>query len=182
MDVKHTFPATDHITADRLVFDVGGNKWRIVAREAARTSVDGLHLVEVFPAIALASMSEQFFGRLMAPRYNPGRRKTYLAADWVRVTGAAALMARTLGCDEVAGWCDTVGGLRQPKKADQDMLDAVICVLIAIRWRRCSRQESIMLGDLESGYMVLPASPQVRERLTVFAGMRSVAVDGMVKR
>ena len=31
-DVKNTFPATDHITADRLVFDVGGNKWRIVAR------------------------------------------------------------------------------------------------------------------------------------------------------
>jgi mRNA-degrading endonuclease HigB of HigAB toxin-antitoxin module len=25
-------PATDHVTADRLVFDVGGNKWRIVAR------------------------------------------------------------------------------------------------------------------------------------------------------
>jgi mRNA-degrading endonuclease HigB of HigAB toxin-antitoxin module/antitoxin component HigA of HigAB toxin-antitoxin module len=32
VDVKNTFPATDHITADRLVFDVGGNKWRIVAR------------------------------------------------------------------------------------------------------------------------------------------------------
>jgi mRNA interferase HigB len=32
LDVKNTFPATDHITADRLVFDVGGNKWRIVAR------------------------------------------------------------------------------------------------------------------------------------------------------
>ena len=32
LDVKNTFPATDHIVADRLVFDVGGNKWRIVAR------------------------------------------------------------------------------------------------------------------------------------------------------
>ena len=32
LDVKNTFPATDHIIADRLVFDVGGNKWRIVAR------------------------------------------------------------------------------------------------------------------------------------------------------
>lgn len=32
IDVKNTFPATDHITSDRLVFDVGGNKWRIVAR------------------------------------------------------------------------------------------------------------------------------------------------------
>jgi len=32
LDVKNTFPATDHITADRLVFDIGGNKWRIVAR------------------------------------------------------------------------------------------------------------------------------------------------------
>jgi mRNA-degrading endonuclease HigB of HigAB toxin-antitoxin module len=32
VDVKNTFPATDHMTADRLVFDIGGNKWRIVAR------------------------------------------------------------------------------------------------------------------------------------------------------
>jgi mRNA-degrading endonuclease HigB of HigAB toxin-antitoxin module len=32
VDVKNTFPATDHITADRLVFDVGGNTWRIAAR------------------------------------------------------------------------------------------------------------------------------------------------------
>jgi mRNA interferase HigB len=32
VDVKNTCPATDHITAARLVFHVGGNKWRIVAR------------------------------------------------------------------------------------------------------------------------------------------------------
>ena len=32
LDVKNTFPATDHIVGDRLVFDIGGNKWRIVAR------------------------------------------------------------------------------------------------------------------------------------------------------
>jgi len=32
VDVKNTFPATDYITTDRPVFDIGGNKWRIVAR------------------------------------------------------------------------------------------------------------------------------------------------------
>ena len=31
VDVKKTFPVTDHIVGDRLVFDVGGNKWRIIA-------------------------------------------------------------------------------------------------------------------------------------------------------
>jgi predicted RNase H-like nuclease len=145
--------------------------------EAARGAAGGLYLMEVFPAIALASIGTEFFGRLKAPRYNPGRVKTYLAADWVRVTEAAALEAQAFGCDQLAEWCNNASKLPQPRKADQDMLDAAICVLIAIRWRRRPRQESILLGDLVSGYMVTPASPQVRQRLTTVARARSVPLD-----
>jgi predicted RNase H-like nuclease len=145
--------------------------------EAARRAPGGLYLMEVFPAIALASISPEFFGRLKAPRYNPGRMKTYLAADWVRVAEAAATEAQALGCGQLADWCGEASRLPQPKKADQDMLDAAICVLIAVRWRRRPRQESILLGDMISGYMVTPASLQVRERLAAVARVRSVPVD-----
>jgi predicted RNase H-like nuclease len=145
--------------------------------EAARGAAGGLYLMEVFPAIALASFGTEFFGRLKAPRYNPGRVRTYLAADWVRVAEAAAMEAQAFGCDQLAEWCRDASRLPRPKKADQDRLDAAICVLIAIRWRRRPRQESIMLGDLKSGYMIMPASPQVREKLTAFASARSVPLD-----
>ena len=52
-----------------------------------------------------------------------------------------------------------------PRKKDQDMLDAAICELVALRWRLRPRGESMLIGNLETGYMVLPASAQVRERL-----------------
>jgi len=73
-----------------------------------------------------------------------------------------------------------VGNNAQPTKPDQDKLDAAICLLIALRWRLRPREESLMLGDLASGYMILPASPDVREHLTVAARKLSVPVDGLI--
>jgi predicted RNase H-like nuclease len=52
--------------------------------------------------------------------------------------------------------------------------------VIALHWRLRSRDESLLLGDLATGYMVLPASPEVHERLTVAAGTCAVAMDGAV--
>lgn len=51
------------------------------APEEARTATSGLYLMEVFPALALPALAPEFFGRLMAPRYNPGRRKTFSRTD-----------------------------------------------------------------------------------------------------
>jgi predicted RNase H-like nuclease len=146
--------------------------------EKARIASHGLYLMEVFPALALASLG--FFGRLSAPRYNPGRRKTFRMQDWVRVANAAAMQAAAFGCEDLAQWCRRNGEITQPRKADQDRMDSVLCVLIALRWRLRPRDESLLLGDLATGYMVLPASGEVRERLTVAAGKCSVAMDGAV--
>ena len=99
--------------------------------EEARTASHGLYLMEVFPALALASMG--VFGRLAAPRYNPDRRKTFRMPDWVRVADAAAREAGVLGCEELAEWCRRIGEITQPRKADQDRLDSALCVLIALR-------------------------------------------------
>jgi predicted RNase H-like nuclease len=148
--------------------------------EQARVAASGLYLMEVFPALALASLDTRFFGRLSAPRYNPDRRKTFLLADWVRVAEAAGRESHILGCDELAEWCRAVGGTAQPRKADQDKLDSALCVLIALHWRLRPRGASLLLGDLTTGYMVLPASREVREYLTIPARKHLVAMDGVV--
>jgi len=147
--------------------------------EEARVATGGLYLMEVFPALALASLGTRFFGRLCGPKYNPDRRKTFRVDDWVRVAEAAAQESQALGCEELARWCHDAGRVALLRKAHQDMMDSALCVLIALRWRLRRRGESLLLGDLTTGYMVLPASPAVRERLTVAARKFSVAMDGV---
>ncbi len=148
--------------------------------ERARTATQGLFLVEVFPALALASLDPGFFGRLAAPRYNPDRRKTFRAGDWARVAAVAARHFRALGCIEAAAWCDDTSLIERPRKADQDRLDSALCLLIALHWRLRPRVESLMLGDLASGYMVTPASADVRTRLAGKARDYAVPMDGLL--
>jgi predicted RNase H-like nuclease len=148
--------------------------------ERARIAANGLHVMEVFPALALASLDTQFFGPLRAPKYNPDRRKTFRMADWVRVAGAAARESDVLGCDGLAEWCRTAGKMAHPRKADQDRLDSAFCVLIELHWRLRPRESSVLLGDLTTGYMVLPASREVRKYLNTPAWKCSVQMDGKV--
>ncbi len=148
--------------------------------EQARGAANGIYLMEVFPALALASLDKGFFGRMNAPRYNPDRKKTFLMADWVRVAEAAARESDMVGCKELAEWCRTAGRITQPRKADQDKLDSALCVLIALHWRLRPRETSLLLGDLTTGYMVLPASREVREYLVNPARKHLVAMDGVV--
>lgn len=148
--------------------------------EKARAATNGLYLIEVFPALSLVSLDTAFFGRLCAPKYNPKRKKTFLIADWVRAAEAAARAAHMLGCKTMADWCRDAGTITRPRKADQDKLDAILCLLGALHWRRSPRESSMLLGDLSTGYMVLPASREVRDYLMKPARKYSVAIDGAV--
>jgi predicted RNase H-like nuclease len=78
----------------------------------------------------------------------------------------------------MANWTEKAAALEKPRKADQDKLDAVICSLVGYQWLVKPRADSIMIGDLEIGYMIAPASPDVRGRLQLAAGARGVAIDG----
>ena len=137
-------------------------------------------MVEVFPALALASLEQDFFGRLKAPHYNPGRSKTFKIEDWHRVIAAARKEAMRLhfDCKRLFEWLDHLADIEKPKKSNQDCLDAVLCLLIAIRWRLGAREESVLLGDLETGYMVAPVSVDVMNRLTGIAKSIGVRGDG----
>ena len=148
--------------------------------ERARKAIEGLFLIEVFPALALASLDTSFFGRLAGPRYNPARRKTFRSGDWGRVATAAGRGFSELGIGEAVGWCKAAAHIERPRKADQDMLDSALCLLIALRWRLKPREDSLMLGDLTTGYMVTPATADVRGRLSVKAREHAVPMDGFI--
>ena len=146
----------------------------------ARTAVEGVHLIEVFPALALPSLDGSFFGRGLAPRYNPGRRKTFRHADWVRVANVLATHFDDLGFEAAGAWCRDAGALPEPRKADQDRLDSMVCLLVALIWRLKPPSETMMLGSLMDGYMVLPVSAAVRERLSARARLKSLPFEDLL--
>ena len=74
-----------------------------------------------------------------------------------------------MGFAEASAWCVDQASLGKSRKADQDRLDAMLCLLIGLRWRLWPREEGVMLGCLDEGYMVNPATLEVRERLTIAA-------------
>jgi predicted RNase H-like nuclease len=146
--------------------------------EVARVAPVGLYVVEVYPALAIASLRPAFFGRLAGPRYNPARRRTFGLHHWIAVAQAAAGEADRFGANSMGAWCRSAAALAKPCKADQDRLDAALCALIAMRWRLGPRDASLLLGDLASGYMVLPINPVVRARLGEAARIVGVLMDG----
>ena len=141
---------------------------------SARTATTGLHVLEVFPALALPSLADEFFGREAGPRYNPGRQGTFRMEHWRRVLSVVAAEASRLGCHEAVEWLADATISDRPVKADQDKVDAVICMLVAVRWRLDVPNASAMIGDLRNGYTVTPISAAARSRLASAAFQRQV--------
>lgn len=100
------------------MFDDAAPVWRFKERlgavedpEASRGAVAGLFLMEVFPALALPSLNPAFCGRLLGPRYNPARRKTFTLAGW---HGVIAAIRRIAVEEEVVGlmeWADHLSAI-----------------------------------------------------------------------
>jgi predicted RNase H-like nuclease len=164
--------------------------WRFLKRlgaqedpERSRTAESGLFIVEVFPALALATFEARFHGRLKAPKYNPANRRKFRRDDWCAVIETVARYAHAVPIAGVQDWTEKIGretaGI-PPRKGDQDRLDAVLCALIGYHWRARPRQDSIMIGDLASGYMIAPADVSTRSRLAAAAAKRGVPIDGII--
>lgn len=166
------------------MFDDAAPVWRFKERleatedpEASRSASAGLFLMEVFPALALPSLGPAFCGRLLGPRYNPARRKTFKLAGWQAVIEVVRHLARTEAVDGLGEWADALAAVSIPKKADQDQLDAVLCALIGLHWQTAPREASIMIGDRMFGYMIAPASADVGARLKSAADKAGVSID-----
>lgn len=141
----------------------------------ARSRDSGRFLVEVFPALALAGLHAPFACR--APKYNPEKRNFRLV-DWEAVVDVTAATAKSLGLSDCEQWCSTVSTKAstkaKPDKSEQDRLDAAICALIGFVWIACGPFASMMLGDLESGYIVTPVSAETRRKLEAAAAQKGV--------
>lgn len=154
----------------RFLDDLGAVQDPVRARNAA----GGLHLIEVFPALALPALDEGFAGRLAAPKYNPAHGRKFKLQDWQAVAAAVRHRAIALEIPPLADWAEAKMGLPAPRKADQDRLDAAICALAGVIWRTGPADGSALLGDLRQGYMVTPISPATRPRLEAAAARRAI--------
>jgi predicted RNase H-like nuclease len=140
----------------------------------ARTASAGHFVIEVFPALALPALEDGFAGRLRAPKYNPQNRKKFRLEDWQAVAGVVARSAERLGVQGLADWARHVQAVGQPRKSDQDRLDAALCALIGLGWRAGPAARSAMPGDVDHGYMVTPISDATWPRLQRAALRRAV--------
>ena len=131
--------------------------------EAARDAADQPHLIEVYPALALPALEPAFMLRAEAARYNPERPKFSLD-DWGLVCGAVALWGNQLGLQALAEWAGEMvqpwDALEEPVKRHQDKIDAALCLIIALKWRRNLNDVSV-IGDLGTGYIVTPTSVEI---------------------
>lgn len=142
----------------------------------ARTALKGRFLMEVFPALALPAMVPAILGRGRAAKYNPAAT-AFDPADWHMVRAGVAAYARNLGAIELSDWVDGLSRVDTPRKADQDCLDAAICLSIALAWRHGPATETLLIGDERSGYIATVASKETRAILVDACALRGVSVD-----
>ena len=61
---------------------------------------------------------------------------------------------RERGLSGIAAWIESAARNTSPRKTEQDGLDACICLLVALYL--AERKDCLMVGDLQSGYIVVP--------------------------
>ncbi|QYF87700.1 DUF429 domain-containing protein [Brevundimonas sp. PAMC22021] len=147
--------------------------------EAARSCASGIFLIEVFPALALPSMIDEISTRGRAAKYNPASRAQFSPDDWRMVAEGVADHAQRRRLPDLELWAREASRKTSPKKANQDQLDAAICVLIAISWRRDEMSELAVLRDGITGYMVTPTSARTRPILASAAQKYDVGFNAV---
>ncbi|MDF0598387.1 DUF429 domain-containing protein [Psychromarinibacter halotolerans] len=152
---------------------------QVNAREnpaVARLASHGEFLIEVFPALALPSIIPEIWFRRRAAKYNPVGRK-YYTQDWQLVTSGVERASRAMGLHPVASAANFLGGLEKPTKADQDNLDALICLMVGFIFRRRPPEETAVIGDRDNGYIVTPVTSETMDVLVRSAALRNVPMN-----
>jgi predicted RNase H-like nuclease len=140
----------------------------------------GRFAIEVYPAAALAGLFPSFVERGWLAKYNPANGRKFSLDDWSVLCGSIGELGQQFGILGVQEWCRGAAVIQRPRKSDQDKLDAVICVLIAFQWWKWGNGRSVVVGDLETGYIVTPASDVTEEIVRAAAELRRVPFWGMV--
>lgn len=125
----------------------------------------GTRIFETYPVLVMIALGwtltdSRPAGRL--PKYNPGRR-TFSNSDWRHVCQLARVAVSARGLPGLVRWLDAAAVNTAPRKSDQDGLDACICLLAALYLAEL--KDCLMVGDLYTGYIVVPYGESLREEL-----------------
>lgn len=135
---------------------------------------NGRFVIEVFPAVGNLGLFPRFLKRGKAPKYNPTRRKTFSIEDWRLLCNDIGDMFDRFGIVHGKETCARFADIISPKKAEQDCVDSMICALHALLWGKKGYEASVVIGDISTGYMVIPASSELARMLKAGATKRSV--------
>jgi predicted RNase H-like nuclease len=148
-------------TAKEGMFGKAAPVWQFLARFGGPADpvklLANTRVFETYPVLAMIALGwtlpdSRAAGRL--PKYNPERRKTFSTLDWRHVCRRASDAFRERGLVGIARWIDSAARNTSPRKRDQDGLDACICLLVALYLAQ--RKDCLMVGDLQTGYIVVP--------------------------
>jgi predicted RNase H-like nuclease len=123
----------------------------------------GTSVIETYPVLVMIELEWMLpdsrpTGRL--PKYNPERKKTFSNSDWQHVCGRASDAFRKRGLTGIVEWIVNAGRLSEPRKEDQNRLDACVCLQVALHL--AEGRDCLMVGDLKTGYIVVPHSADVK--------------------
>ena len=120
--------------------------------QRAESQIFETYPVMAFIALGWMRSDKRISGRL--PKYNPERRKTFSIDDWRYVCKRLSdqIAARHLSGLHV--WLKELEIKQFPCKADQDRIDACICLLVALLL--VESNECLMVGNTDTGYIVVP--------------------------
>jgi predicted RNase H-like nuclease len=142
------------------MFGADAPVWQFLRRFNCETNPGGpcsqTGVFETYPVLAMIAWGWMLpdarpTGRL--PKYNPGRSRTFSVSDWEHVCRLAAASLSASGLAELAEWAGAMAAKR-PRKADQDALDACLCLLVALHLDEGGSW--LMVGNQATGYIVAP--------------------------
>ena len=131
--------------------------------------VGDAHVIETYPVLTLIALRwtlpdiRSKRSKVRLPKYNPARGKTFSCNDWKLVCGLASSAFRERGLMGIVRWLDDAGRKTSPRKEDQDKLDGCLCLLVALYL--AERKDCLMVGNRQSGYIVVPDCAELREEL-----------------
>lgn len=144
--------------------------WRFLTRFGGPAnplrSIPGTHVIETYPVLTMIAQGwilpdSRPDGRL--PKYNPARKKSFRLSDWQYVCQQASHSIGQRRLPKLTEWLDDAISKTVPQKSDQDKLDACLCLLVALELT--DLKECLMVGDQDSGYIVVPHGTLLRDEL-----------------
>jgi predicted RNase H-like nuclease len=159
-------------TGRRGMFDEGAPIWPFLERFGGPADIRSCSrhttIFETYPVLTIIARGwilpdeRRLSGRL--PKYNPVRRSTFRKDDWAYLCGKLSGFFRDCGVVTIADWIDSIQSINMPRKADQDCLDACLCLLVGLDI--ADGENCLVVGEQATGYIVTSDSELIASELT----------------